>query len=301
MIKLKKYISTVVAGLVLTSGATMALAQSGNPYHNQGDLILAFQNPGGATGADQVLLFSLGSAADLYRGQTSNTLNIANLGSLLTDTFGANWYDSGTLYVSAVSAWSSSTSGPLGNQQLKNDPAGTVYASRGRDSITGFGSAGSVGWSGLSPTNLGTASQGILQVASDLETKGSTAAVVLSLSNTAFDNQNPIALGNQGTAYGTFTGGTQFQFGAGSLGSWAGIDVEGALDLFRLQPKNNLSGQYGFGDPTGAAAYLGSLVIGKDGSISYAVVPEPGSVLLVGGVGMLFALRRRFQKAKAVI
>ncbi len=300
MIKLKKYISTVVAGVVLCSSASMALAQS-NPYFNQGDLVLAFQNPGGAVGANQVMLVSLGSAADLYRGQTSATLNIANLGSLLTSTFGANWYDSGTLYVSAVSAWSSQATAPFNGQlDPHGDGFGTVYVSRGRNDITetGLGAQGTSGWSGLNATAIGGIASRILQVSGDLN-KGTTAEVVLLSADSWLSGYNGFDLaGNQSTAYGYLTGGVQFNFGAGSLGEWEGIDVEGALDLFRIQPRNNIPGQYGFGELNGNAVFQGSIVIGQDGSIAY--VPEPGSVLLLGGVGVLFALRRRFAKAKQV-
>ena len=292
MSKLTNYISGALAVLGLCAGATTAMAQ--NTAHNTGDLILAFQNPGGTTGSDKVLLVSLGNAAQLYRAQTSSTFNIANIGTLLTTTFGSDWSEQSTLYMGALSAWSSSG---LSTGLSNGDPTRTVYVSAARTDVGVFGEASSVGWSGISAGNLGTAAGRMLQIAGNLETGGEGFALTLSTTASLFDDNNPFVGANQGTAYSTFTGGTQFQFGLGGFGTMAGVEAEGALDLYRFQARNDITGQFGFGETNGTGSYLGSLVIDGAGNVSFAAVPEPGSVMLLGVAGVAaLAFGRRFRR-----
>ncbi len=289
--KLTNYIPAAVAAMGIWIGAGTVQAQ--NTAHNTGDLILAFQNVGGATGSDSVVLVSLGNAANLYRGQTASTLNIANVGTLLTNTFGANWWDSGTVSMSALSAWNSSG---LNTSLLDGDPTRTVYVSQARTEAGVFGEAASVGWSGISGSNLSTAATRMLQVAGNLEGGGEGFALAISTSTSHYDDNNPFVGSNQGTAYTVFPGGTQYIFNLGNFGEFGGVLAEGVLDLYRFQARNDLVGQYGYGESNGVGAYQGSLAIDQNGNISYLAVPEPGSMILLGAAGLALVARRRFKK-----
>jgi hypothetical protein len=50
-----------------------------------------------------------------------------------------------------------------------------------------------------------------------------------------YNDQNPISGGIQGNAYnGVFSGGVQTTFGPGAFGNFGGVNVEAALDLYRI-------------------------------------------------------------------
>jgi hypothetical protein len=70
--------------------------------------------------------------------------------------------------------------------------------------------------------------------------------------------------------------------------------VEIALDLFRVQTRNDVAGQYGFGEATNAGDFLGTLTINQNGQVGFLAVPEPSTagLLAVAAVGA-FARRRR--------
>jgi hypothetical protein len=291
MMKLKKYFA---AALLATAGLALVApsAKAQNPNNNTGDLLLGFQNPGGTTGSDQTVLVSLGNVQTLYRDATGNSINIINISSLLTNTFGSNWWELTTLYVGALEAHNSGT--PTATL-LNGDPKSTIYVSSARTAVGTVGSASSPGYSGFGVTALQSVAGDMLAVAGNLEQGGSGAALAISTSASDFDNYNPVTLGIQGTAYDNIGGGTQYQFGAGIFGVFASVNAEAALDLYRLQAANNKTGQYGFGNPIGEGEYQGSLVIDQGGNVSFInAVPEPSSMALLGmGVLGLIARRRR--------
>jgi PEP-CTERM motif len=118
----------------------------------------------------------------------------------------------------------------------------------------------------------------------------------LPFASSNIDNQNPISGGIQGTAFGAFPGGVQQRFGVGSFGTFgAAGSVEAALDLYRIQARNNIAGQFGLGDPVRVGDYLGTVTINGAGDVAYIVVPEPTTFALMGMgvVGMLVARRRK--------
>lgn len=287
--------------LALAVGAsilTLGTAEAQNLGYAPGDLVLYFQNPGGSTGSDQTVMVSLGNSATVFRDASSSLLNMANIGMLLSTTFGADWYNQETLYMGvAANQGTSLTSSALVN----GDPSRTIYMGQSRNGVGEVGSANSVGYNisnFVAATNINNQNN-------VLEVNGTTSAEAFNTTISQVENQNPFVVpGQQGTAYGVFNGGVQYQFGSGSFGSFGEAgSVEGVLDLYRIQAKNDIIGQYGAGEPTGEGDYLGSLSIDQNGNISYttSAIPEPSTyaLLALAGVAGVIALRRRQAAARA--
>jgi len=280
-----------IAGVALSSSAAMAA----NPTFVAGDLVVYFQQRGGAN----TLMLDVG-AATTFRDTTSNILNIANIGSLLSDGtngFGSAWYDNSTVYWGAAGVRSASTNATA---VTNGDPNRTDYVSQARTTVGTEGTAGSVGWAGFSASNLTTASTNILAQNNRLGTIPTSATNVLvettSLSNV--DNQNPFLGNNPGTAFATFAGGVESSFSTGTFGTLGGVAAESALDLYRILAATPA----GTVNPTNAnigdGTYNGSFVIDNGGNVSFIVapVPEPttmGATLVLGLVAG--AMRRRRQ------
>lgn len=281
--------------LALAVGAsilTLGTANAQNLGYAPGDVVLYFQNPGGSTGSDQTVMVSLGNSATIFRDASANLLNMANIGMLLTTTFGADWYNQDTLYMGVAANQGTSS---LTSSLVNGDPSRTIYMGQSRNGVGEVGSASSSGY------NLSdfSAAGNIASQNNVLEVNGTTSAEAFNTTISQVENQNPFVVpGQQGTAFGVFNGGVQYQFGSGSFGSFgAAGSVEGVLDLYRLQARNNIAGQYGFGEPTGAGDYLGSISIDQNGNISYttSAVPEPSTyaLLALAGVAGVIAMRRR--------
>ena len=77
------------------------------------------------------------------------------------------------------------------------------------------------------------------------------------------------------TSFNTFNGGIEFKFAAGSWASGASFGdagvVEAALDLYRLQARNDISGQSGFGAAVRSGSYEGTFTINQSGQVSFIV------------------------------
>jgi hypothetical protein len=248
-------------------------------------------------------MVSLGNVSTVFRdGGAFNSINIA---STLSSTFGATWYDTTTLWAGAVGfRGTSSTATNL----LDSDPHQTVYVSKARTSVGTAGSANSV-ISNI-PLNAGTGiTTGINSVKNQMETVGTTAQFVQATSASFIDDTNPFSSpGVQNAAYTNIAGGVQGAFGAGNLGSsvlGATGTVELALDLYRIQTRNDVAGQYGFGEDVNTGAYLGTLTINQGGDVGFSVasaaVPEPSTyapAAVALAIAAFFIARKR-RKLKA--
>lgn len=125
-----------------------------------------------------------------------------------------------------------------------------------------------------------------------LETQSSTDRLTESVTTSFIDNQNPVA----GSAFGAISGGTQKAFAVGSFGSFGAAGaVENVLDLYRVQADNTIDGQFGFGSPIRAGAFMGSVTINQSGDVSFVAVPEPSTYALLAFAALVvaFAIRRR--------
>lgn len=298
--------TTKCLALATTIACGMAVAPAGaqNTLHAPSDLVLTFQNPGGATGGAQTITVALGNASTVFRDAAPgsftllNTANISNLGTILTNTFGANWWDAPSLWMGAIGFRGTSATA---TQLLDLDPHQTLYFTKIREGIGAIGEANSP-----APTTIANSGDGITsamgQVKGRIEASATNTAVFVEGTGTSFiDDQNPFTGGNpafgQATAYSNIASGVQGQFSVGSFGSFgAAGQVEMALDLYRLQNRNDVAGQSGFGEALRQGDYLGTLTINQAGQVGFAaVVPEPSSAALLGLAAIGFLSRRRRQ------
>ncbi len=292
----KNILSTAIlaaAGMALSASSAMAQ----NPNYAPGDIVLFFQQ----VGFSNTVALNVG-AATTFRDTTSNILNIANIGSQLSNGmtgFGASWYDLTNLWWGASGVRSNSTS----TTTVTNGDGGrTLYVSRDRTAVGTEGVSSSTAWSVGGDGAMTTAANNIISLVNRMETTSVTTTLVEGTASSNIDGQNLFnILGTPTTSFGTFTsGGVQGDFGAGSFGSLAGITAEGALDIYRILAVS----PGGTVEPgtVRAGQFQGTFVIEQDGDVSYIVtpVPEPATMVAgfaLGAVATLTRRRRRGQTA----
>ena len=270
-------------------GVSSAIAQ--NPNYAPGDIVLFFQQFGGSN----TVMLNVG-AGITFRDTAVNLINIANINAELSSGalgFGATWYDTSSVWWGAAGVRSSSTNLTA---QTDGDPGRTIYISQGRSALGVEGSASSPGWLVDSNGSMTTGSNGIIQMANRMETISLTDRLVETTGTSNVDGQNPFnILGNPNTAFGIFPGGVEASFGAGQLGSFGGVAAEGSLDLYRILASTTATGQVEIGDDSDLrnGTYEGSFVISQAGDVSFIVVPEPTSAMLLGMTALLGGCVRR--------
>lgn len=290
---------TLAAGIAMTMAASPAHA-AGNPGNAPSDLVLTFQNPNGSFGSDQTMTVAIGNVATVFRDATPGSFtSLVNIGSQLASTFGGAWDDQSSLWMGAVNFRGTLDTG---DQLLTGDPTQTIYATRSRDSLGVVGQQNSIGLS-IGQGNATNTVSSINSVKTQFENIGTSFVMVLSTSTSVIDDQNPFnAPGVQGGSYGGIDGGVQDDFFSGSLGTFgAAGNVELALDLFRVQFRNDIAGQAGFGDPTQIGKFLGTITIDSTGEVGFtaAAVPEPTATLMaLAGAGAMLFIRRRTRLAQ---
>lgn len=293
--------------------ASLGLAQPVIPSSPRtASLVLGFQNPGGATGSTQIVYVNLGNV-NWYRGPhasyTGTTASpgsfttITNIGSLLSAQFGSSWFDTTTLWVSAMAARGVSS---LDSTTLQTgDPALTFYAGRQRSVL---GTPGEVSSTPIVVAGV-SQSQARIQVLRN-ELTGTIvgddgpATKVLTTGTSFLEEDGYLEIFSaaglqlQSPAFGDIAGGIQGNFGAGSLGTFGSAgSIELAMDLFRVQNRNDLTGQFGAGTANNLGLYLGTITINSAGDVGYtAAIPEPTSLLLLSAAGSILLMRRRRSK-----
>ena len=303
--KLNKFITTALAAVAVSAAVNSAYSQ--NNAYVAGDLVLSFQNPGGTVGSTNTILVRLGGTA-AFRDATSSQLNIINIGTALSNAttgFGTSWASSTTLFASLSGVWGTSSTSPA----LQNlDPHRTLYVSNVRQIIGGsYGTAGVAQETGAAPATNGISAQnvgasGMLAQNGRLE-EGPLAINGIATQNpfsetvttSNLDDQQPG--GNSGDAFSAGLSDIGDQGETGNVATFAGVNnIEFALDLYRLQTRNDIAGQYGLGDANFIGEFQGTVVIANDGNVSFIAVPEPSTYafLGLGALALAAAVRRHF-------
>ncbi|WP_170157140.1 PEP-CTERM sorting domain-containing protein [Roseimicrobium gellanilyticum] len=274
-----------MAAAVLGLAIIAQPAQAQLVTYNQGDLLLGFRK----AGVGQDVVINIGQAS-LYRDATSDfSVNVGNLGTLLSDTFGASWADDSSLQ------WAVFGNPTNNGTTFNGDTSNTTYISREQtttDTQSAAYSVNSVNRSVAAGRMQTLQSQFMLQNAA---TGNSNATV--------WDNtiQSGANVDWTDTMEGTGTSSLVFQvFQPVQVQglSPSGIDYPGnALDLYRL-----LAGSSG----TTNVTYEGTFRIDDTGAVTFGitpgigVVPEPSRALLLAFGLALPLLRRRRATAPAV-
>ena len=293
--------SALVGGAALLAGATFASAA-----FNNGDLVMSFQATGG-TGASQTVAANLGAGYS-YRDATGNSLNVINLGSLLSSTYGANWYDRTDLYMTINGLYAAGGSpanqgGPVVNGDARN----ATYIGYTRDN----GDAVS-----YTPFSM-TASQ-VRSAGSQMTTYNATvsnalsstlaATIATSENNTIEDYTTPNSGGSRLANWISFTDAALTTFSSGTLFSLNGTAYQGAMTLQRLNAYDGTTGALAGnvvvpGISAGTGSNEGFFAITSSGQVDYiAPIPEPGTwaALAIFAAGAGFAgWRKRRQAAVA--
>jgi hypothetical protein len=246
------------------------------------------------------VIVRLGSVSTVFRDATPGSftsLGSLNISSQLSH-FGSGWADTTTLWIGAVD--NIGTSATL-NVLTSGDPQRTIYATKARTSI------GTVGQAGSSLTIASGSANGVSSSVESIYTaisgNASPATSVTFTSAGAVANGNPVNIsGIQQTAYSGIASGVQSNFQSGNLGTYGSVaNVELALDLFRVQFKNNIAGQYGNGAALQTGQYLGTITVDNNGAVGFTAVPEPSTyALLAMAAGVIgFVVRRRSTQKSA--
>ena len=293
--------SALVGGAALLAGATFASAA-----FNNGDLIMSFQATGG-TGASQTVAANLGTGYS-YRDATGNALNVINLGSLLSSTYGADWHDRTDLYMTINGLYAAGGSpanqgGPVVNGDARNATY-MGYTRDNGDALT------------YTPFSM-TASQ-VRAAGSQLTTYNATVATALASVNQATistdtvstieDFTTPNSGGTRLANWTSFNSAALTTFSSGTLFSHNGFDYQGAMTLQRLNAYDGTTGALAGnvvvdGISAGTGSNEGFFAITSSGQVDYiAPIPEPGTwaALAIFAAGAGFAgWRKRRQAAVA--
>jgi hypothetical protein len=294
---IRKLTRPVLAGLILSSGASLA-----SDNFQEGDLALAFYEVIGGVVQSNTYVVNLGQAS-LYRENTQNNVSIStvnpgiassNIAADLSATFGSDWADSGTVYWLVIGGVSGGgTPDPYfpGTQPTNGDPARTTYFSKARTSLDSNATAKGTTVSGtLSPTNRGIFSNavipfltgcswGIDAYQSNTSTSGANlAAAILPISNlnTVDEYLPPATL----TFFGvSATYDPRQALNNGQITGTAG--VEGALDMYRIintATGADLTAGASTGNASaGVAQFIGTLSLATNGDLKISGIPSAGS------------------------
>lgn len=286
----------LIAGALAIAAAHSASAQFAN-----GDLIMSFQATSG-TGATQTIVANLGAGYS-FRDLNSNALNVANIGSLLSTTYGADWFDRTDLFFSINGNYAAGYS-PVnaGAPVVNGDARNTIYVGRSKtDNDPTTYNAYSYAASAMG--TVGTQMQGYNSTVATALASSTSAAIATSTINTIEDYTTPS--GALLVNFSTFSADFNQAFSSSTPFSYNGVNYEGALNLQRINrvdgTTGTLAGNVVFpGISAGTGANLGVFAIRNDGQVDYiAAVPEPSTYALLSlaaaGFGAHVIRRRRKQ------
>lgn len=265
--------------MLVVAGISVAALPANAATFVAGDLLLGFRATGG-TGATSNLVVNLGQADTVYRDATSGISSIADLGAILTSTYGSDWATRSDLSWGVVGLRDPSG---IGSTSVDGDPKRTSYVSAAQTTYAP-GTQQSAAWNIPGSTTRADITTAIndFNLAYTAAT-GTTYAVIDSSSVNSWTDQ----VVNDGN----------FKLpGSLEASSATGIDDTG-LDLYRIL--NTTTGANPTGT-VGVGSYEGTFTISSSGVVGFSVgaVPEPSRALLAAcGLGGLLLRRRRPRKA----
>ncbi|MFZ4483509.1 MAG: hypothetical protein ACOYOL_05955 [Chthoniobacterales bacterium] len=246
------------------------------PFAN-GDLLMSFQATSG-DGSSSTLVVNLGPAY-VFRNATSDQANVANIGSLLTSTYGAstNWYARPELFFCLNAnrqAGFNPAPPPAGNQGspvVNGDARNAVYVGSGKSD----GNAGTYDQFTVTPSALNTTGTDMQSYNATVTTplaSSDSAVIPTSVNLTIEDFTTPagVLLVN----FLSFPANFNQAFGAGVRFSKGGVDYVGALTLQRLNRTDATSGSLAGnvvvpGIAAGSGSNEGFFAIRANGQIDY--------------------------------
>jgi hypothetical protein len=240
-----------------------------------GDLIMSFQATGGQ-GASQTVAANLGAAVG-YRDATADRFNVINLGSLLSSTYGANWYERTDLYftingIRAAGGSPANQGGPVVNGDARN----ATYIGRSKTE----GDPGIYTAYSYTPNAIGTAGTPMTTYNATVSNALSStlaATVATSENNTIEDYTTP--QGSLLSNWNVFPADANQAFSAGSLFSRLGATYQGALSLQRINRYDTTGVLAGNVVEPGIAAGTGSnegyFAIQANGQVDYIAPAAP--------------------------
>lgn len=269
---------------IVVSSVTSSLCQV-DPTYEPADAMLFFRNPFGTVGVSSTLGVSLGSTWDKFRRAATpsdptygTVIELGNIGSTLTQTYGNDWtLLTGTLFA-GVAGNNGGTSG-LDREIYNGDYARTVYVTKPRNGAGTLGEKNST-VAQLNPNNSPGTSSSIEGGNSSLPNNLSPG--IFATPTTA--NNNPISqLPNGGfvvgSAYGAISGGIVGQLAGEATTFTFGdlTEVALALDLYRITP--NTTGASAWqnansipGVSAGIGYYLGTITLRANGDLHFTAV-----------------------------
>jgi hypothetical protein len=280
--KTTKYIKTLFGAAALAIVAT----QSASAQFANGDLIMSFQATGG-TGADQTVVANLGAGYS-FRNLNSNSLNVINIGSLLSDTYGVNWFNRSDVYYSIIGNYAAGASpanpGGLGAPVVNGDARNTIYVGRSKtDNDPTTYNAYSFAASALG--GVGTTVQTYNATVATALASTPAARIPTSTVNTIEDFTTPA--GNLLINFTAYSADFNQSFSNGTLFSINGVDYQGGMTLQRQNRTDSTSGALSNnivipGISAGTGSNEGMFAIRDNGQVDYiAAIPEPQTYALL--------------------
>lgn len=258
-------LSTPAALVLISILAAPAMAA---PY-SAGDILMGFVATDGAS-ASETLIVNLGAGSSFRdRFDSSTPLpDFKNIGTRLASQFGEFWYDSPTLRVNIYGATGADA---IGDTLVSQDPFQTIYVSRGRAAA-----ATSIPLTSQNVTGISAMTGACLKINATTNAFGQPGVTVDaagvavmpdSLANTIDEFTRPAV----NSAFDVFGSGIDQSFATGNRGTLAGTEAEAVLDLYRIQGRNDVAGQYHEGGTLRQGVYKGTFTLSKTGSISYHI------------------------------
>ena len=301
IMKLKTSLKHLSLAALAAGGLSVTPAMAQNTFDN-GDLILGFQSIAG-TGFGTSVFVNLGAPGILRTANVDGVSidNFANVNSILTSVFqdadpltNDFWYENTNLFVGLVGSWSNASAG---SSLLDLDPRQTLYIGKPRTAV-GDESLVNSTLSTLSSSNQQNAATAITGLNGTFETQLPTVdqgGVASSFAQNWEDAFPTTGAGVQNNALGSaYPDDLQSRFTIGNFGAFSLGTAEVALDLYRAQLLNSISGQFDQGGAIRTPQFQGILTLDSAGNVDF-IVPEPSSALLLGvasALGLGFRRRR---------